>query len=54
MHIYIYEYIYASYKLHRPLITPLGIKTYQINPVAQGEHLIGQLVFAVGRPMAYT
>ena len=40
---HIYEYIYASYELHRPLITPLGIKNYQINPVAQGEHPPGQL-----------
>ena len=54
LHIYRNIYIYASYELHRPLITQLGIKTYQIDPVAQGEHLPGQLVFAVGHPMAYT
>ena len=48
MHIYMNIYIYASYELQRPLVTPLGIKTYQINPLAQGEHPPGQLALYGG------
>ena len=38
---------------HQPPQVELGIITYQINPIVQGEHLPGQLTITVGYFMAY-